>query len=352
MLVADAREVARAWLAEEAARLPGFEGAYSAGSSNWLPGDAELPATSDLDLVVVVGDGAATPAAGKRAAGGVLLDVTYLPKGRVDEAGAVLGDYRLASGLRAPGVLVDPSGWLTGVQASVARDFARRDHVVRRCEDARANVLRHLRSAGPSAPFHDRVTAWCFGAGVTTHVLLAAGLRNPTVRLRYVAARSLLAGYGRLDLYGDLLGLLGCADMSRAAAEGHLDALAGAFDAAAAAIRTPFPFAADLSDLARPVAIDGSRDLIGRGLHREAVFWLVATYARCQKVLFHDAPAAHDRFERGFRRLLGDLGIVSAADLDRRGEQVRAFLPRVWEATAAIVAANPEVSPPGPPPAR
>jgi hypothetical protein len=352
MLVADAREVARAWLAEEAARLPGFEGAWSAGSSNWLPGDAELPATSDVDLVVVVGDGAAAPTGGKRALRGVLLDVTYLPKERVDAPDAVLGDYRLAGGLRAPGVLVDPSGWLSRVQTAVARDFARRDQVVRRCEDARANVLRHLRADRPSAPFHDRVTAWCFAAGVTTHVLLAAGLRNPTVRLRYLAVRSLLAEYGRLDLYGDLLRLLGCDAMPRAAAERHLDALASAFDAAATAIRTPFPFAPDLTGLARPVAIDGGRDLVARGLHREAVFWLVATYARCQKVLFHDAPAAHGRFEPGFRRLLGDLGIASAADLDRRREQVRASLPWVWAGAEAILAANPEISPPGPPPAR
>jgi hypothetical protein len=78
--------------------------------------------------------------------------------------------------------------------------------------------------------------------------------------------------------------------MGRSRAEHHLGALAAAFDAAAAARRTPFVFAADISDLGRPIAIDGSRELIEGGSHREAVFWMVATYARCQKVLAHDRP--------------------------------------------------------------
>ena len=37
---------------------------------------------------------------------------------------------------------------------------------------------------------------------------------------------------------------------------------------AKAVVRTPYRFAADISDSARPVAIDGSRELIERGYHR------------------------------------------------------------------------------------
>ena len=116
------------------------------------------------------------------------------------------------------------------------------------------------------------------------------------------------------------------------------------FDAAKAVIKTPFFFASDISDLARPIAIDGSRELIERGLHREAIFWIVATSSRCRTILFHDAPAElQDRFRPGYERLLGDLGITSLADLRQRGEQVRAFLPRLWEMAEAIMAANPEI---------
>ncbi len=96
--------------------------------------------------------------------------------------------------------------------------------------------------------------------------------------------------------------------------------------------------------MARPIAIDGSRELIARGDHREAVFWMAVTYSRCQQVLDHDAPEGmFDRFSPGYRDLLGDLGIASYADLVRRGEQVKELLPHVWEVAEAIMEANPGI---------
>ncbi len=159
-----------------------------------------------------------------------------------------------------------------------------------------------------------------------------------------MATQELLADYGRLDGYETLLELLGCAQMSRARVEHHLAALADAFDAAKAVVKTPYFFTSDISNLARPIAIDGSRELIERGNHREAIFWMVATYARCQKVLYHDAPPeTWKRVDPGFRHLLGDLGIASSVDLRQRSDQVKQTLPRIWEMAEAIIAANPGI---------
>ena len=84
--------------------------------------------------------------------------------------------------------------------------------------------------------------------------------------------------------------------------------------------------------------------MIARGDHREAVFWIVATHCRCQKVLYHDAPAeVQERFRPASKRLLGDLGIASPDALQQRGAQVRAFLPRLWGVAEAIMAANPDI---------
>jgi hypothetical protein len=132
--------------------------------------------------------------------------------------------------------------------------------------------------------------------------------------------------------------------MSRGQVEEHLAALTEVFDVAKTVIKTPFPFAADISDIARPVAIDGSREMIERGDHREAIFWMVATYSRCQQVLYQDASVElQEQFTPGYWRLLGDLGITSFADLRQRGEQVKAFLPRLWEVAECILEANPEI---------
>lgn len=100
------------------------------------------------------------------------------------------------------------------------------------------------------------------------------------------------------------------------------------FDAAAMVITTPFFFASEISDVARPLAIAGSRELIARGDHREAVFWIVATASRCQRVLLADAPPdVRARF----------------ADLQRRHDQAKQSLPLVWEVAQEIIAANPEI---------
>jgi hypothetical protein len=53
MTVKQAREAARQWVIEEGSSLPGFCGAYTAGSTNWLADGAALATTSDFDVMVV-----------------------------------------------------------------------------------------------------------------------------------------------------------------------------------------------------------------------------------------------------------------------------------------------------------
>jgi hypothetical protein len=344
MTVKEAREIARQWVMEEGSRIPGFWGAFYHGSTNWLSDAALLPATSDLDVMVVLSDPNPPTKLGKFLYRGVLLEVSYLTRDQVQSPELILGQSHMAGSFAVPSVILDPSGELTRLQEAVTRDYARRHWVRKRCEHARDKVLNNLQGLNESDPFHDQVLVWLFAAGVTTHVLLVAGLKNPTVRRRYLAVRELLAEYGRSDFYETLLEMLGCAQMTPSRVEYHLDALVPAFDAARTVIKTPFFFASDISDLSRPIAIDGSREMIARGDHREAVFWLVATHSRCQKVLHHDAPAEiRDRFGPGYQELLADLGIRSFGDLQQRGEQVRELLPRVLEVAVAIMDANPGI---------
>ena len=344
MLVKEAKAVARRWVLEEGSQIPGFWGAFFHGSTTWLPDDAILPATSDLDVMVVLAAPNPPDKLGKFIYRDVMLEVSYLPRDQLQSPEQILGLSHLAGSFRVPSIIADPSGELTPLQAAVAKEYAKRAWVYKRCENARDKILNNLQGVRASAPFHDQVLPWLFATGVTTHVLLVAGLKNPTVRRRYVAVRELLADYGRLDFYPSLLELLGCAQMSRGQVEEHLAALTEVFDVAKTVIKTPFPFAADITDIARPVAIDGSREMIERGDHREAIFWMVATYSRCQQVLYRDAPEElQERFTPGYRRLLGALGITSFADLRQRGEQVKAFLPRLWEVAECILEANPEI---------
>lgn len=343
--VGAAKDAARRWVAEHAGEIDGFYGAFFHGSVNWLCEDGWLSPTSDLDVMIVL-DGADTPAKpGKLIYGGVLLEVSHVVRDRLRSAEQVLGDYHLAGSFQGESVFADPSGELTALQEAVSRDYAKQEWVRRRCEHARENALGFLDGVREDRPFHEQAVSWLFANGVLCHVLLVAGLRNPTVRKRYLSVRELLADYDRLEFYETLLESLGCAHWNAAQAAGHLEEVARAFDTAKEVLRTPYRFASDLTDLARPVAIDGSRELIETGHYREAVFWIAATSSRCQWVLAHDAPAdAQSRFYAGYNDLLTDLGIESFADLERRSGQVRALLPRVWDAAQELIAANPEIA--------
>ncbi|MEV7967695.1 hypothetical protein AB0O34_17155 [Sphaerisporangium sp. NPDC088356] len=341
--VGRAREIASRWVAEHAAGAPGFAGAYLSGSATWLPGEAELPAASDVDVMVVTCGSRAPAKLGKFLREGVMVEVTYVPWEQIRSAEVVLGSCHLAGGLRGGNVIADPTGRLARLQAKVAEGYTRRRWVRARCEDAELRIVAGLGAVEASAPVHDRVLGWVFPTGVTTHVLLSAGLRNPTVRLRYLAVRGLLAEYGHLDVHERLLELLGCARMSAARVGYHLAAMARVFDATVPVARTPLLFSSDITAAARPIAVGGGCELIGRGLHREAVFWIVVTYARCLKILASDDPAAGERFSAGFGELLGDLGVVSPGGLAGRGREVLGFLPRLREVAESVMAANPGI---------
>jgi hypothetical protein len=343
MRVGEARAIARRWVREEASALPGFAGAYLAGSANWLPPDARFPATSDLDINVVLAGSGRPPNRWKLLREGVLLEVTPLPLDCLQPPERVLGDYHLAPGLCTPSIIADPAGLLGDVQREVEQGYARRAWVLRRCEHAEREVLEGLAPPGPDATLPDQVLASLFSAAKTAHVLLVAGLRNPTVRRRYAAVRDLLMQEGYESFYETLLALLGCEGMRREQVERHLAGMEDAFDLAAQVISSPFPFAADISVLSRVTAVDGSRELIEAGLHREAVFWIAVTYSRCLKVFSADAPEMQERFEPGYLRLLDDLGIVSPDDRAARSEEIRQGLGRVRQVAERLIDANPEI---------
>jgi hypothetical protein len=333
-----AREIAANWVAEEGARTPGFVGAFLHGSINWLPDDAVLPATSDLDVMLVLAGHAPAQKPGKFRYKGVLLEVSWLPLAEVASVDRVLGNSHLAGSFHRPSVLGDPTGHLTALQQDVARHYADEAWVLRRCADVEAKLRRPF--PPPDALFPHQVNAWLFPTGLTTHLLLVAGLRNPTVRRRYEAVRDLLSEHERMDVYAGFLEDLGVEKITPQRALAHLEALEAAFLDAAQAIRSSFFFAADLSEPGYPVAIGGTRELIARGDHREAMFWLAATAVRCQQVFTQDAPNLLPRHEPGFLALLTDLGVPERDELIARRAAMLARLPERWQVAREIIAAR------------
>jgi hypothetical protein len=356
--VGDARAAAGDWVRDVAARQPGYLGAFVTGSTVYLPDPADLPESSDID-VTIVSTADELPKLGKFRYHDVLLEVTYQPYELVSSAEAVLGTFFIAGSFQvnAAGaqpepvlgvgehppsntVLDDPTGHLGRLYREVARHFAEPGWVRRRCAGVRERMIAMLGSVDGTAPWPAQVTSWLFGASMPTQLVLVAALRNPTVRLRYVAARQALADHGYADRYPELLDLLGCADLTRYQVQAHLDALARTFDASAEVARTPFFFSADITATARPVVIAGSQQLIDRGDHREAVFWIVATFARCHTILLADAPDLGRRLAPDFAAATADLGIASTGDLRRRSAQATDHLPAISAIAEEITASR------------
>jgi hypothetical protein len=343
--VGEARSAAIEWIMQYASQNADFRGAYFSGSTVGLPDDAELSASSDVDIVIVTEQIEPPPKLGKFVYRGTLLEVTYLYWNQLASVEEVLTSYHLAGSFRVDTIIADPTGYLHKLQTQVSHHFAKRVWVHRRCENARQRIENGLKTIDTSAPLHEKVTAWLFPTGVTTHVLLVAALRNPTVRLRYLAARDVLLKYGHFDLYQELLDLLGCTHLSPQRIEHHLSELARTFDAATAISKTPFFFSSDITKLARPIAIDGSRKLIQSGYHHEAVFWILATFARCHTILAADAiPDLQYARLPAFEAIVTDIGILSNDDLICRAGNVSKFLPRLWETAEAIMDENPEIA--------
>ncbi|MFE3826963.1 hypothetical protein [Streptomyces sp. NPDC059092] len=344
MKVGPARAAAVQWVAGHAQSVGGFRGAYFSGSTVGLPDDAELPPSSDVDVFVVTATDVPPAKPGKFRYRGALLEVSYLPWAELARADDVLGSYHLAGSFRTDAIISDPTGHLRRLHAYVAPRFAARPQVRRRCQDACHRIETRLASIDTSAPFHEQVTGWLFPTGVTCHTLLVAALRNPTVRLRYRAARDVLTEYGHLSLYPELLTLLGCTHLPPERVQHHLRELAATFDATVRVAKTPFFFSSDITATARPIAIDGGQRLIDRGDHREALFWIIATFARCHTVLATDAPHLHEALTPAFREAVADLGLTSTGDLLDRAAEVTRFLPRLWQTTEDILAGNPDIT--------
>ncbi len=344
MKAADAWHAATDWVNLHVRDQDGFVGAYLTGSTAGKPREAALPLGSDVDVAVVSSGSIPSLKVGKVLHLGVLLDVTHFPRSMFTSTEEILAQYHLAAGLRTNNILIDETGDLHKIQEQVALGFAERRWVSLRCQDAYRKAENSLRGIEAAGPWYDQVTTWLFGTGIMTHVLLVAALRNPTVRLRYLAARELLAEYDNASLYENLLRLLGCADLSAKKIASHHQALGRIFDQAESVSRTPFFFSSDITKVARPIAIDSMAEMIHRGNHREAVFWMVATFARCRKIIDTDG-VERTRAEHGpaLDEMLEDLGISSVDDMLKRADQALRFMPTLLNAAETLMDRCPEI---------
>lgn len=346
LTIKDAKDIAADWVARNSGVAPGFAGAFIAGSTNWKPDHAPFPTTSDVDIMMVH-DGTGEPVhLGKFMYQNVLIDVGAIKMERIDTAEKILEDHRIAGSFSKNCVVADPTGRLTELQSAVSRDYASRKWVLKRIQHAEElSVGYYLRAVAPEQPEYAQVTSVAFGTAICADLLLTAGLTDTTIRKKHAAARELLHSIGRPDAYEMLLELFGCAQMSGDRVSYHLDQLESVFDTASEIDKPGYRFATDISQTARPIAIDGSRELIEQGNHRDAVFYIVETFARCMNIF--DEYGSGDTVKQhsaAFKLLLADLGIGSFEARKSRAIEVELKLLTIRKIAESMIEDDPRIT--------
>ena len=338
MTVGEAKAIAREWVAQHAAEVPGLVGVFIAGSMNHRPDDSEYQPNSDVDLWHVMEGDPEVLRHERITYEGVLLDTPELPSAQFSDAETVLTSWVNASHLAMPGVIYDPTGRLTAIQREVAIRFAEPRYLKARCAGIESWVRGGLLPAmAAGVTLNGRITDFAFAGNTIRQLPLVAAGQPPTFRRSAMLFTNEMIARGHGELADGMLEYIGSIAMSRTDAERLLEECRAAFDRAIEVRRSPVPFDFDLCPAARPYMIGGCRELIDAGYPREAVWWIHAAHYIAHNALERDAPQEWEQFYREpYQRLLDAMGIGSH-------ETVAAKVPLAEELLSRTIAVAQEI---------
>jgi hypothetical protein len=337
MYVHQAIAATREWIGTQARRMPGFVGAHLIGGVLAMRKDALFPAANDLDFNIVC-EGARETKTYDIAHQGLILEYSVVDARQYCAADHILANPELACNLAADSILADPHGLLAPLHQEVAAQYACRRWVQARC-DYEKQVVRHALEGLAQADAPHAAPWPALNAALFLSGLLAVGsLQPPTHRRSLVLLRDTLGAYGRADLHEALLRMVGFANLARPQVERYLDDCADAFDRATAVTRTPVPFQYKFQPHVRPYIIDGAREMIEQGSHREAMFWIAGFLTFANAAIQADAPMAErPLYQAKVDRLLNDMGFCTMADVQARAAAARDLAAAVFDIADTLI---------------
>jgi hypothetical protein len=358
MNVRQAKDTARAWVEANAPDWPGLRAAHLVGGITALPDAAPFPATKDVDLHLIVDE--ASAGLEVDGPGPNILEVSY--GGLAIEAGvksitdyatpeAVLANPEIAYHLTVDSILFDPTGWLAALREPVRRDYPRRYWVLARLAHERrgfAGAFDFLASVRATWGASGEVNILGYTTTFLAAALAMARLCPPRLGVgALIHLREHLAAVDQLDLHEEILAVLGVAEFSPARAAQVLAEGAAAFDLALTLRHRPHPFLPGEHKLhphLRPYVVDGSREMIAAGYHREALPWIAAlSLATTDLILYAGTAEVRPTFAARRAALLRELGFDDErARAAKRGQMTR-LGERVFALAEEIVAAHPAI---------
>jgi len=342
--VGEVVEIVREWVGLHARHLPDFAGAYLWGGITALPPDAPFHLYRDVDVVLVLTQGAQDDNL-EVLYRGLLLEVISKNLEAHQDAEALLANPSDGPNIATTQILADPTGILVPLQQAVAADYRRRRWIWARCEAEKASAAQQLAAMRQvSNPINSHEPFWPVWLllSALSGLLAVAQLKRPTTRRTLALLRELLEAHGRPDLHEAALALMGCAHLSRADVQALLDQSVIAFERAVAVYQTPIPFGFMMRAHLRPYLAEATQEMIDEGNHREAMFW-ISCLDTPYLVLQNDAPDAEKPvFAAQLQAILAALGYTSAEAWAERVAAAERLTQEIYSIADTLVALHPE----------
>lgn len=316
LTIADAHAIATAWVRDNDHL---HEAAFIGGSAAITSPDAPYDPASDIDCYLVI-DGPLPPGKiGKVVVDGVLLDVSWLPWSQIEQGHA---NAVISSLLNFGQIIHDPTERLKTIQHGIQSSFATPAAIERRLKDMRQRIRSGLMADSSYLPKPERVMNWLFPATLATHLPLIAACAPLTVRKRFLATKQVMDAVE----YEELLALYDFDHVTRAQAEQWLELTDRIFTENVELADSSSRFwASDIREDARAIAIGGSLQLIDSGLHREALYWIIATCARCL-VVRADAQKPPSQYQSAYEAMLEALNLRTNAQRTAATERILVWI--------------------------
>ena len=138
--------------------------------------------------------------------------------------------------------------------------------------------------------------------------------------------------------------MLGYAQLSKPQVASCLTFFEEAFDLAVRIKATPTPFSFKLNPNVRPYVIEGAREMIDEGNHREAMFWLTAgLFISFLTVQADASPEEQERIGTRMGGFLADLGFGDREVTVARVHEGKQVAERVIAFSDEVLVRNPEI---------
>jgi hypothetical protein len=348
----EARAVAGRWLESHREQWPELRAAHFVGGITSMADDEPFPHYKDIDIHMIFDAGSPLlvqrgpfPNIVEDVAEGLAIEAGLKSIHDYATAEAILANPEIAHHLMMDSVIFDPDGLLAQLQPEVRKQYASRKWV-----EARVNYERQgFAGALAMRPMAAGMLGASGQANVLgySHTFLSAALCIARLQAPKIGGQGLvrmrenLAASGRLDLYEQVLGILGVADVTPDQARQLVAEGAELFDIAVPARKSPHPFQHKFHAHLRPYFVDSCVEMIEDGNHREAAVWATPFLLSAADIIKADGPEAVKTMAAERQQAwLTALGMETTEALDSRFEQMAQYGEEVFALVGETVRDN------------